>query len=596
MSRTSVGRPLALTAALASLLAACAGPQASQSAQSAQSAQSTGAAPIEVGIIAINDFHGALEAPKQAVPAPDGKGGTVAVPAGGAAWLASAVDSLKAGHPNTVVVAAGDLTGASQLASNIYLDEPAVGVMNRIGLEFNAVGNHEFDRGSKELLRLQNGGCEKNTRREPCQLEQFAGADFKYLSASTYTADGKTLFPATGLRTFGNGDRKVSVGFVGLALKTVPELVTPGGVNGLTFGDEAEAINRAVPLLKEQGADAIVVLIHQGGRTTGTPNPDGCEGMNGDILPILSRLDPRVDVVVSGHTHWSYVCNYGDVDPTRPILLTSAGVYGELVTDITLDIDPATRRVIGKKAQNVIVQSEGYTSPKGNVAQTDAYPAFQPRADVAQYVQQYLDAAKAFTERPIGRLSGPIPKSTEKGISVGGTLGNLAADSQLAATKADGAVIAFTNPSSLRTDLIPAADGQVTFGQIFAVSPFGNVLVTETLTGAQIKAVIEQGLDDDGMKQALSPSEGFEFRFDMSRPSGDRVVSVLLHRKPIDPAGKYRVTLNSFLAGGGDGFRVFTQGTDQKLGVVDIEALEDWIKAVPVRTVPRENRSVEIRR
>lgn len=567
---------------LVSLVAACAAPQAARQA----------VAPVEVGIIAINDFHGALEPPKASVTAPDGKGGSIPVPAGGAAWLASAVDALKAEHPNNVVVAAGDLTSASQLASSLHLDEPAVGALNRIGLEFNAVGNHEFDRGWKELQRLQEGGCEKNTRLEPCQLEQFTGARYKYLSASTYKADGATLFPATALKTFGTGPDKVMVGFIGLSLKDVPTLVSPDAVGGLRFGDEAEAINREVPRLKAEGADAVVVLIHQGGKTT-DENPDGCTGLTGEIRPILDRLNPGVDVVVSGHTHWQYVCHYGESAPGRPILLTSAGVYGKLVTDITLLIDPATHRVLEKKARNVIVQSPGYAGGRGDVPNTGLYPQFSPRADVADYVARYVKDAAALIERPVGRISGPAAKPSGESER-GGALGNLIADSQLEATRSAGAQIAFINPFGIRAPIDPGPNGEVTFGQVYAVLPFNNNLVTMTLTGAQLRAVIEEGLDDAGPQQALAPSAGLRFSFDMRRPSGSRVVSLTLGGKPIDAAASYRVTVVNFLAEGGDGFTTFARGTDRVQGMIDNEAFQQWIAAMAVRQVPMEERTVRL--
>jgi len=572
---------------LASVLAACATPQTQ-----APSASQAALAPVDVGVIAINDFHGALEPPRAAVVASDGQGGTIPVPAGGAAWLASAVDAIKAEHPNHVVVAAGDLTSASQLASSLHLDEPAIGVMNRIGLAFNAVGNHEFDRGWKELQRLQNGGCEKNTRLEPCQLEPFKGAGFKYLSASTFKADGSTLFPATGLKSFGEGKRRVTVGFVGLSLKGVPLLVSPDQLKGLTFGDEAEAINKAVPRLRAEGADAVVVLIHQGGKTAPDSDPDSCDDLTGEIRPILDRLDPGVDVVVSGHTHWQYVCHYKGADG-KEILLTSAGVYGKLVTDITLSIDPATKRVVAKKAHNVIVQSDGYASGRGDVPQTTFYPRFAPDGAVAAYVQRYVDDAKDLIERPVGRISGPAAKPSGESL-MGGTLGNLIADSQVYASKGAGSQIALMNPFGIRAPLDPAPDGSINFGQIYKVQPFNNTLITMSLTGAQIRAVFEEGLDDTGAKQVLAPSSGVKLVFDMSRPAGSRVVSLTFEGKPIDPVATYRVTVLNFLAEGGDGYSTFTKGTDRVQGMIDNEAFQQWIAAVPVRQVPQETRTVEI--
>ncbi|WP_068077476.1 bifunctional metallophosphatase/5'-nucleotidase [Novosphingobium lentum] len=582
--------PVARLAPLLALLAsACAAPMASHPV--AHVGTPVDNAPVEVGIVAINDFHGSLEPPHQSVQAPDGKGGVVQVPAGGAAWLASAIDGVRGQYPNHLTVSAGDLISASQLPSSLYLDEPAVGVANRFGLEFNAVGNHEFDRGRDELLRMQTGGCVKHTARQPCQLEPFAGAEFKFLSASTIDRDGKTLFPATGLKSFGTGARKVTVGVIGLTLKGTTELVSPEGIKGLTFADEAQTINAAVPVLKAAGADAIVVLIHQGGKTSGQPDPNGCNAMLGDIRPIIDQLDPRVDVIVSGHTHWAYICDYRTMDPARPFLLTSAGVYGELVTDIRLEIDTVRHAVVEKQAHNVIVQSLPYTSSRGPVANTALYPQFQPRADIAQYVQRYADAAKSFSQRVIGHVSGPASKGEGAAANSGGALGNLIADSQLGATRGAGAQIAFMNPFGIRASLVPTADGTVTFGDIYAIQPFGNQVVTETMTGAELKATLEQGFDNDGPEQVLTPSAGFAYRFDRSRPVGSRIVAMTFAGRPVRSEASYRVTMNGFLSQGGDGFTGFVGKPGAVTGATDIDALEGWIKAVPLRQVPDEDRA-----
>ncbi len=567
------------------LVSACAGPLATRQA----------ATPVTVGIVAINDFHGSLEPPRQSVFIGDGKGGAVGIPAGGAAWLASAIDSVRAKYPNHVTVSAGDLISASQLSSSLFLDEPSVSVMNRIGLDFNAVGNHEFDRGRDELLRMQAGGCAQHTARKPCQIEPFKGANFRFLAASTVKEDGTTLFPATGLRSFGKGRRKVTVGFIGLTLKGTTELVSPEGIKGLTFGDEADAINAAVPRLKAAGADAVVVLIHQGGRTAGDNDPGECKNLVGDIRPILDRLDPGVDVVVSGHTHLAYICDYGAINPAHPVLLTSAGVYGELVTDIALQIDPATRRVVGKRARNVIVQSVPYVASRGPVPNSDLVPRFQPRADVRDYVARYVAAAQQFTERPVGQLAGSAARRQPGDVDYGGPLGNLIADAQLAATRGAGAQIAFMNPFGIRAPLVPQPDGRVTFGMIYAVQPFNNQLLTQTLTGAELKAMLEQSFAASGPEQFLTPSAEVPYRVDRKAPAGQRVSAILFDGKPIDPAARYRVTTSSFLANGGDGFTELTHQRDKVVGPTDIDALEAWLKALPARAVPEEPRVTEAR-
>ncbi len=577
--RSAIAGALAFTA----LLSACATPRAGAGLASVLSPPAS----VEVAVLAFNDFHGNLEPPRQSVGVPDGQGGTAQIPAGGVAWLASGLDALRARHPNSLTVAAGDLISASPLASSLYLDEPSIEVLGRLGLEYTAVGNHEFDRGAKELLRMQTGGCEKFTLREPCQLERFAGARFRYLAASTRTAAGTPLFPASAIKTFGSGPAAVKVGVIGLTLKGTPTLVNPSGIADLTFADEADTINAEVPRLKAQGADAVVVLIHQGGRAAGAPDPDGCAGFDGEILPILRRLSPDVDVVVSGHTHADYICEMPTSDPARPVLLTSAGSFGKELTEITLTIDPAAHRVVTRSARNLIVQSQPFTSAKGAVALSPLAPQYAPRADIAAYVQRYVDASKAFATRPVGRLSGPAGKGEG---AMGGPLGNLIADAQLAATRSAGAQIALMNPFGIRAAIVPAADGTVTFGDIYLAQPFGSALITETLAGGQIKALLEQGFDDVGPEQGLAPSIGFAYRIDRRAPVGSRITSITLGGKPIDPAASYRVTTNGFLALGGDGFTVFKAGQGAVTGPTDIEALEAYFHSAPSLDVPVEER------
>ncbi|WP_309752262.1 bifunctional metallophosphatase/5'-nucleotidase [Novosphingobium sp.] len=561
------------------LMVACAGPAALQSAALAPRT-------VTVGILAINDFHGAIEPPKQSVIAPDGKGGSAQVPAGGAAWLASAVRILRGQYANSATVTAGDLISASQLASSIYLDEPTIGVANRIGIDFSAVGNHEFDRGRQELLRMQRGGCKQYTPRKPCQVERFTGARFKFLAASTITENGKPLFPAFGIKSYGQGARKVTVGFIGLTLKGTTDLVSPGGIKGLVFRDEARTINALVPQLKAKGADAVVVLIHQGGQQDKPTDPNSCSGFSGEIAPILDQLDPRVDVVVSGHTHRAYVCDYGQINPAHPVLLTSAGNYGTMLTDIALEIDPVTNKVVAKRARNLIVQSQAYVGSRGPIPLSPYYPVYAPDKAVAAYVQLYVDAAKAFAQRPAGHLAAP---------AAGAALGQLIADAQLDATRAAGAQIALMNPFGVRAPIVPATDGSVKFADIYAAQPFANTLVTQSFSGAELKAALEQGFDENGPYQALIPSAGLTYGYDMSRPAGDRVVDLRFNGQPIDPAATYRVTTNSFLAQGGDSFTLLARQKDGVIGVSDLDALEAWLKGADLRAVPEAVRAVEVK-
>jgi 5'-nucleotidase len=541
-------------------------------------------APTEVRIIAFNDFHGNLEPPRQAISATvEGSAEPIRVPAGGGAYLATAIRRLREGHPNNVVVSAGDMIGASPLVSSMFLDEPTIHAMNLIRVDYNAVGNHEFDRGRRELLRMQNGGCERYATREPCRLEPFAGARFRFLAANVRTEDGETLFPAYAIRSFGRGANAVQVGFIGLTLRETPTLVTPSGIEGLRFEDEADTINALVPRLRAEGADAIVVLIHQGLATEVGYNDHGCGGVSGDLLPILARLDPEIDLVVSGHTHNAYICEYGRIDPSRPFLVTSAGRYGTLLTDILLTVDPRIG-VTARRADNLIVQSEGYRSSSGEVAVSDRFPAYPRDPEVAALIDRYAAAAAPLAARVVGRMTGPA--SRDRSPAGETVAGDLIADAQLAATSAasaGSAQIAFMNGSGVRAEVVPAADGSVTYGQIYAAQPFGNSLVVKTFTGAQIRGLLEQqfasGWNTVESPNMLMPSRGLTYAFDLSRPEGQRILDLRLNGAPIRDDATYRVTMNSFLATGGDNFTVFREGANAFGGPQDLDAMEAYFAA-----------------
>ena len=530
-------------------------------------------APVEIQILAFNDFHGNLETPPP-VEVTEPNGTKRKIVTGGAAHLAAALAGLRAGHPNTITVSAGDTIGASPLISANYLDEPTIDGMNLLGLELNSVGNHEFDRGSDELKRMQSGGCAKYTVRAPCAVEPFRGARFRYLAANVVGADGKTIFPPTALKTFQTTAGPITIGFVGMTLKGTSSLVTPSGVRGLTFKDEASTANALVPELKAQGADAIVLLIHQGGKLPNFTTGNGCEGFYGDIVPILGKLDPAITTVVSGHTHWAYICR--DTPQTGAgRLLTSAGKYGYFVTDLRLEFDPATRRLIGQSARNVTVGN-------GERGEDQAEKAL---------VGRYAAAVAPIASRIVGHLSAPATKSAEDGES---SAADLIADSMLAATRAPdkgGAQLALVNSTGVRVDL---PGGDVRYDAAFAMMPFGNNLVVMTLTGAQLKAAIEQQYAVPiragfHTPSALAPSAGLTYAVDMSRPEGSRVVDMRLNGKAIDPVGQYRVALNNSLASGGDSLTAFTAGTDlTDKGIIDLDALVAWI--APGRSPPTPNR------
>lgn len=538
---------------LAMLLAGCAGVPAPP--------QPAPTGPVSVKLLAFNDFHGNLRTPNLRVPVPDATQSTGLrfERAGGVEQFAALVNTLRAGNRNTAVVSAGDMVGATPLLSALFKDEPTIEAMNLIGLDIHAVGNHEFDYGVAHLRRLVAGGCAPDSSGRPdCQgRPPYAGAKFSVLAANVVeAATGTTLFPAVAVREF----EGVKVGFIGMTLKNTPTLVRPGGTAGMVFEDEVETTNRLVPELKKQGIETIVVVVHEGGEQSGGINE--CVNFRGPVRGIVERLDPSVDVVVTGHTHRFYICEINNK------LVTSAGSFGTLLTEIDLQIDRTSRDVVSKRAKNVIVSPDGPKDPK-----------------LTDFLQRYIALGEPREKRVVARVSRELSTvATPGGESA---LGNLIVDAQLAATASPergGAVIAFNNASSVRAPLVPDANGGVTYGMLFASQPFQNDLVVMNLTGAQLKRVLEQqqwGLTPGERRLFLGVSAGFSYAWDASRPRGDRVVpgSLKLNGVAIRDDLQYRVGMNSFIAGGGDGFTVFTEGTDRQVSVQDLEALVEYLGA-----------------
>ncbi|MEQ1804126.1 MAG: bifunctional metallophosphatase/5'-nucleotidase [Burkholderiaceae bacterium] len=519
-------------------------------------------APVAVKVLAINDFHGNLLPPLGGIrikdPADPAK--TLNVAAGGAAHMASAITELRRKNSNHIFVAAGDLIGASPLLSALFHDEPTIESLNLMGLEASAVGNHEFDHGRPELLRMQSGGCHPSGG---CKgPKPFAGANFKYLAASTVVqTSGKTLFPAVHVKRF----EGIPVAFIGLTLKDTPTIVVPSGVAGLTFRDEAQTVNELVPQLRAQGIEAIVVLIHEGGMPSGDYNE--CPGISGPIVEIVSKLDKAVDLVVSGHTHRAYTCR---IDGR---LVTSADKFGTIVSEIDLQLDPQSGDVISAAANNVIVRTD----------------RFAPDAAQTQLIAAYQQLAAPLAKRIVAHLPGALSRDeTPAGES---PIGQVIADAQLAATRAadrGGAQLALMNPGGVRAALVPAPGGEVRYEDLFAVQPFYNNLVTLTLSGAQLLQVLEAQWLNQPRPRILQVSTGFGYAWDASRPVGQRVVagSVQIKGKTLDPEANYRVTVNSFLSSGGDNFQALKLGRDARTGVMDVDALEAYLASQPA--LPRD--------
>jgi 5'-nucleotidase len=503
---------------------------------------------VDLRILAINDFHGYLR-PSPGIRTTDPADNTkkILVPAGGSETMASVVRSLREDHPNTIFVAAGDLIGASPFLSAMFHDEPTIESLSLMGLSIAAVGNHEFDEGKDELLRMQNGGCHPVDK---CQgPHPFLGARFHYLAASTFEkATGKTLFPPYEIKEFDG----IPIAFIGLTLKGTPEIISPAASAGLEFRDEADTINALIPELKARGVEAIVVLIHEGGEPAGDYNE--CRGISGPIVDIMKKFDSAVDIVISGHTHRAYVC---EIDGK---LVTSADKYGTLVTAIDLKLDRATRDIVSATADNTIVRIGAYPKDPEQTALLDAYDK----------------VAAPIANRRAGTVTATLSRApNDAGESA---LGDIIADAQLAATReADkgGAVMAFTNPGGIRTDITTKEDGAVSFADVFASQPFRNQLVTLTLTGAAIKEMLEQQWLDPKRPRILQVSKGFAYAWDASKPYGTHVIAdrMTLNGVPIESNNTYRVTVNNYLALGGDGFTAIKSGTAPQFGIYDSDAL-----------------------
>jgi 5'-nucleotidase len=535
-------------------------------------------ATVDVKVIAFNDFHGNLKTPSLRIPVvdPAAPNGLRFEPAGGVEQFAAVVKALKAKNPNHVVVTAGDMVGATPLLSALFKDEPTIEAMNAVGIDFHAVGNHEFDYGVAHLERLQRGGCapDPKTNMPDCGgRPPFPGANFQFLAANVFRdATKQTLFPAYGVKVFDD----VKVAFIGMTLKTTPAIVRPGGTAGLTFKDEVETVNALVPRLKAEGVEAIVVVMHEGGEQTGGINE--CVDFKGVGKTLAERFDPAVSVVVTAHTHRWYVCNVGDK------LVTSAGSNGTLLTEIDLTLDRATGKVIAKRALNNIVRPDGPKEPA-----------------LTELVTQYAKRAEPLENRIVARVKNELTQVTNPAGE--STLGNLIADAHLFATAnpdRGGAVIAFNNAGSLRAPIIPDAMGGVTYGALFRTQPFQNDLIVMTLNGAQIKALLEQQWANSDRARLMGVSQGFAYTWDAAKPMGQRVVaeSMKLNGALIKADLQYRVAANGFVAGGSEGMTVFREGTERQVSVLDLEALVQFLSAnhttTPYEAPPTGKRIVRL--
>ena len=572
--------------------------------------------PVTVKVIAFNDFHGYLvqDDPANTVSVfdPDAPNVPREVAVGGGGFMASLIRQLRDQNPNNILVAAGDLIGASPALSSLTVDEATIDFMNLIGLEVSAVGNHEFDRGKEELKRLQNGGCSTNPKyaAQSClRAGQFTGAKFRYLAANvTDLAIGNSLFQPTFIKKFG----AVSVGFIGLTLQDTPAATR--GAAGLGFAAEVPVINSHAESLRARGVDAVVVLIHQGGgpNTNYIGQQQACADLAGALKDIVMGLK-GVDVVISGHTHREYICN--DVAGTG-ILLTQASLFGNVVSSIDLTIAPG-RGVTAKSAQNLpVINRYNASVPRGYAILREDPEAAALIAEYAAKTQGLRNETKGFTQKPLVR----IDDDQNARINIAEhPIGHAIADAYLQAAirPPEGSgrasvgtlsnTVAFINPGGLRNSINKA--GPVSFDDLFRVTPFNNNLFVVELTGSQLLRLLEQQWENKNCAKVyrgicgriLQPSSNLTYDWDIGQPRGvatgaGSVVaagSVRVNGQPLSLAASYKVVTVDFLAvDGGDNYSVFTQATSRRnLEIFDLDAVFEYFGGTTAASpLPHPNR------
>jgi 5'-nucleotidase len=542
-------RPAALALGAALLLSGCAGLSTRHPTRSA--------GPLEINLVALNDFHGNIE-PSKYTYTPPGSTQPRTIQAGGIDVLKGALDAFRKDDPDLLFVAAGDLVGASPAVSSMFADEPSIEAMNRMGLVASSLGNHEFDQGPRELLRQQHGGCDSPRPAKACRFApDFKGAGFTYLATNVVDAQtGKTLVPGWRIVDV----KGVKVGLIGAVLHDLASVTVASSIEGLDIRDEADSINAVLPAMRAQGAQVFVVLIHEGGFADQPYDKADCDTLHGPIVAITKKLDPAIRLVISGHSHTGYLCR---VDGK---VVTQADAYGHLLSRIKLTLDPATKAVQDIQVRNVVMAPD----------------AFTPDAGLSAYLADVRAKSRAELAKPVARVQGALSrKENPAGESV---LGDVIADAAVAAMREQGAQVGFMNPGGIRKDLEAGEDGVVSFGQAQAVLPFGNTLVVMDLTGAQLRRVLEQQWDRPASSDPsiLAVSSGLVYDWDGTRPPGRRVVNVKVDGVPLADGRTYRVVANNFLAGGGDNIPMFAQGTRRvDTGLRDLDALIAYLQKHP---------------
>lgn len=516
-------------------------------------------APVEVNLAAINDFHGNLLASPFRYLDPGVAGGEVKLKAGGMGPLSGVLAELREQDPQLLLIGAGDMVGGSPPISSMWADEPSLKALDLLGMRFSVVGNHELDHGKAELLRQVEGGCQSARAEQACQFDkQYQGAGFPYISANLMDKQsGKSLFPGYRIEQV----RGAKIAFVGATLRSVATYVSSKSMGGLYTIDEAEAINALLPELRKQQVDAVVAVIHQGGETPERFDQQNCSQLSGDVVEVVKRLDPQIRVVVTAHTHQGYLCRVGDK------LVTQGSSFGRLLTHLTLSVDTDKHQLLSVKARNLVVDAQRYS----------------PSPEIAKLQAEVEARSQAQLGKPLARLASREVLRTTNAAGES-AMGDLIADSQLAATRSLGAQAALMNLGGMRMDIVlDEGQEQVNYGQVASVQPFNNSLSILTLSGAQLRQLLEQQWQDGSMGfYPLQPSASLTYRWDEKRPQGQRILaeSLMIDGQLVQPEQNYRITVNSFLAEGGDNFSVLGQASERlDTGLNDLEALIAHLQA-----------------
>ncbi|MFD1249004.1 ExeM/NucH family extracellular endonuclease [Nocardioides ginsengisoli] len=536
----------------------------------------------DVQILGTNDFHGRI------LP-------TASNREAGAAVLSGAVKKLRADNPNTVFAAAGDLIGASTFESFIQKDKPTIDALNEAGLDVSAVGNHELDGGYDDLVNRVMAAYDPTTNK-------YGGARWQYIAANLkIKATGDPAVPATWIKDVAG----VKVGFVGAVTEDLPTLVSPAGIANLKVDGIVSSVNTEAADLRAHGADVVIMLVHEGSASTSCASAQFTDPSTtwGKITQTVSS---DVDAIVSGHTHLAYNCSFpvqkwvdeGRAVTQRPVV--SAGQYGMNLDQLVFTVDNATGKVTGVTS-NILPLMTTDPDGSGPLLPTALYPA-DPT------VQAIVDAAKneanVLGARVLGQLKAPFNRAKLSNASEnrGGesTLGNLVAEVQRWATEnpeSGSAQIAFMNPGGLRDDMGGTVNGNardLTYKQAAVVQPFANTLVNMRLTGAQIKKVLEQQWQRDAAGKVptrpflrLGVSKGFTYTYSENPVTVQgtatyegHVTGMWLNGTPIDLGATYSVTVNSFLASGGDNFFELNNGVSKAdTGKIDLQAMVDYLAA-----------------